>query len=69
MTKEKDRTKEMIDFLYNPENILCCHNGVECPYDIDYRGGDRVDGPCGLQHCWVEVHCDQAAQYDEEEDV
>jgi len=44
--------QEIIDFLYNRENIRNCEN---CPYNNDMDDWqDRL--PCGQYRCWVEVH-------------
>lgn len=48
--------QEIIDFLYNPENVLNCS---ECPLNHDF---DDWEGkkPCGQQNCWVQVHVERA---------
>lgn len=47
--------EEIIEFLYNKENIRECDG---CPYNegqSDWQ--NRL--PCGQWHCWVELHCDR----------
>lgn len=54
--------KQFMDWLHNPQNICNCEN---CIYNMDNTASRY---PCGQQNCWVEVHCDRAAELDAEQE-
>ena len=42
----------------NPENSHRCESCPNRGDDPQYlTRADRVEGPCGQQHCWVDVTC------------
>lgn len=48
-------------FMSNKENIYNCEN---CPMN---EGFENVL-PCGQYNCWVEIHCNDSDEYEDEED-
>ena len=48
--------------LLDRDNICNCS---ECPYNEDMQGHRY---PCGQQNCWVKIHCDRAASFDDTDD-
>ena len=38
-------------FMDNPKNAMNCE---DCP---ENKGHNQGIGPCGQQHCWVDIHC------------
>lgn len=49
------------EFMYDRKNEFCCYR---CPHADDNAKSYGTVGPCGQQHCWVTVHC-QDAEKDE----
>ena len=53
--EENAEVKAYKQFMFNPENSFNCK---ECPANNGFRTGwGGVVGPCGQQHCWVNIYC------------
>lgn len=51
----KQYKEEVIEFLYNKDNIRRCY---ECPYNEGFDPGPNgIVLKCGQYHCWVALHC------------
>lgn len=49
--------KDYVEFMYNPDNAYKCS---KCPENSGHQiGWGGSIGPCGQQHCWVDVHCNR----------
>ena len=56
--KEEEYAKAYSEWMATESNS---HNCANCPHAHDCHNwqerADRVEGPCGQQHCWVDVTC------------
>ena len=56
-----DTTKDVRDFLYNPENIEQCDG---CPMNQNAGEWPFNRLPCGQFRCWVDLHCARCEDLD-----
>jgi hypothetical protein len=61
-TNPHEHVTKYREFMHNRGNMYKC---TECPHEGDGYSGPGIVGPCGQQHCWVKVHCDDLQDDDE----